>query len=42
MVKCQFPRPAKITILRTEIERTMKLCGVSTLDELEPRHVTQL
>jgi L-lactate dehydrogenase (cytochrome) len=31
-----------ITILRTEIERTMKLLGVSTLGELEPRHVTQL
>jgi L-lactate dehydrogenase (cytochrome) len=31
-----------ITILRTEIERTMKLLGVATLDELEPRHVTQL
>ena len=26
----------------TEIERTMKLLGVSTLAELEPRHVTQL
>jgi len=31
-----------IAILRTEIERTMKLLGVSTLAELEPRHVTQL
>ncbi len=31
-----------IAILRSEIERTMKLLGVSTLDELEPRHVTQL
>ena len=31
-----------ITILRTEIERTMSLLGVSALDELEPRHVTQL
>jgi L-lactate dehydrogenase (cytochrome) len=31
-----------IDILRTEIERTMKLLGVSTLEELEPRHVTQL
>ncbi|WP_336630338.1 MULTISPECIES: alpha-hydroxy acid oxidase [unclassified Microbacterium] len=31
-----------IEILRSEIERTMKLLGVSTLDELEPRHVTQL
>ncbi|MDT0180319.1 alpha-hydroxy acid oxidase [Microbacterium sp. ARD31] len=31
-----------IEILRTEIERTMKLLGVSTLAELEPKHVTQL
>ncbi|MDI6943041.1 MULTISPECIES: alpha-hydroxy acid oxidase [Microbacterium] len=31
-----------IAILRTEIERTMALLGVSTLEELEPRHVTQL
>jgi len=31
-----------IEILRTEIERTMALLGVSHLDELEPRHVTQL
>lgn len=31
-----------ITILRSEIERTMKLLGVSTIAELEPRHVTQL
>ncbi|WOF24259.1 alpha-hydroxy acid oxidase [Microbacterium betulae] len=31
-----------IAILRSEIERTMKLLGVSSLDELEPRHVTQL
>jgi L-lactate dehydrogenase (cytochrome) len=31
-----------IAILRAEIERTMKLLGVATLDELEPRHVTQL
>lgn len=31
-----------IEILRDEIVRTMKLLGVSTLDELEPRHVTQL
>ncbi len=31
-----------IDILRTEIERTMKLLGVSSLAELEPRHVTQL
>lgn len=31
-----------IAILRDEIERTMRLLGVSTLAELEPRHVTQL
>ncbi|SJN08324.1 L-lactate dehydrogenase [Leucobacter sp. 7(1)] len=31
-----------ITILRTEIERTMRLLGVSSLAELEPGHVTQL
>lgn len=31
-----------IEILRTEIERTMKLLGVASLEELEPRHVTQL
>lgn len=31
-----------IAILRSEIERTMTLLGVSSLDELEPRHVTQL
>jgi L-lactate dehydrogenase (cytochrome) len=31
-----------IAILRTEIERTMKLLGVSSIAELEPRHVTQL
>ncbi len=31
-----------IEILRSEIERTMKLLGVSTIAELEPRHVTQL
>lgn len=31
-----------IAILRGEIERTMALLGVSGLDELEPRHVTQL
>ncbi|MFT3875221.1 MAG: alpha-hydroxy acid oxidase [Propioniciclava sp.] len=31
-----------IDILRSEIERTMKLLGVSSLQELEPRHVTQL
>ncbi|MRG59744.1 alpha-hydroxy-acid oxidizing enzyme [Agromyces sp. CFH 90414] len=31
-----------ISILRSEIERTMKLLEVSTLDELGPQHVTQL
>jgi L-lactate dehydrogenase (cytochrome) len=31
-----------IAILRSEIERTMTLLGVSTLEELQPRHVTQL
>ncbi|KTS65895.1 lactate dehydrogenase [Microbacterium testaceum] len=31
-----------IAILRSEIERTMTLLGVSSLAELEPRHVTQL
>lgn len=31
-----------IAILRGEIERTMQLLGVSSLDELEPKHVTQL
>jgi L-lactate dehydrogenase (cytochrome) len=31
-----------IEILSSEIRRTMKLLGVSTLDELEPGHVTQL
>ncbi|MGM1028949.1 MAG: alpha-hydroxy acid oxidase [Actinomycetota bacterium] len=31
-----------IAILRDEIERTMALLGVSSLEELEPRHVTQL
>ncbi|WP_240658610.1 alpha-hydroxy acid oxidase, partial [Microbacterium sp. CPCC 204701] len=31
-----------IEILRSEIERTMKLLGVSTIAELEPKHVTQL
>ncbi|GAA2449388.1 alpha-hydroxy acid oxidase [Agromyces soli] len=31
-----------IAILRTQIERTMKLLEVSTLDELGPQHVTQL
>ncbi len=31
-----------IEILQGQIERTMRLLGVSTLDELEPGHVTQL
>ncbi|QAY72406.1 alpha-hydroxy-acid oxidizing protein [Agromyces protaetiae] len=31
-----------ISILKGEIERTMKLLEVATLDELGPRHVTQL
>ena len=31
-----------IAILQTEIERTMRLLGVSSLAELEPKHVTQL
>ncbi|KAA9107579.1 alpha-hydroxy acid oxidase [Microbacterium rhizomatis] len=31
-----------IAILRAEIERTMRLLGVASLDELEPTHVTQL
>jgi L-lactate dehydrogenase (cytochrome) len=31
-----------IEILRSQIERTMRLLGVSALDELEPRHVTAL
>ena len=31
-----------IEILPSEIERTMKLLEVATLDELEPKHVTQL
>ena len=31
-----------IDILRTDIERTMRLLGVTTLDELNPGHVTQL
>lgn len=31
-----------IAILRSEIERTMTLLGVASLEELEPRHVTQL
>ena len=31
-----------IDILRGQVERTMRLLGVSTLDELNPDHVTQL
>ncbi|MBB2975146.1 L-lactate dehydrogenase (cytochrome) [Microbacterium endophyticum] len=31
-----------ISILRSEIERTMRLLGVSSLEELQPSHVTQL
>ena len=31
-----------IEILRGQVERTMRLLGVSTLDELEPGHVTAL
>lgn len=31
-----------IEILRSEVERTMKLLGVRALEELEPGHVTQL
>jgi L-lactate dehydrogenase (cytochrome) len=31
-----------IAILRSEIERTMRLLGVGSLSELEPRHVSQL
>ncbi|WP_413354865.1 alpha-hydroxy-acid oxidizing protein [Microbacterium sp. 1P06AB] len=31
-----------IEILRSEIERTMKLLGVASIAELEPRHITQL
>ncbi len=31
-----------IQILTDQIERTMRLLGVTTLDELEPAHVTQL
>ena len=31
-----------IEILRGQIERTMRLLGVTTLDELEPGHVTVL
>jgi L-lactate dehydrogenase (cytochrome) len=31
-----------IQILKGQIERTMRLLGVATLDELLPGHVTQL
>ena len=31
-----------IEILRGQVERTMRLLGVATLDELTPEHVTQL
>jgi L-lactate dehydrogenase (cytochrome) len=31
-----------IAILRSEIERTMTLLGVASLEELGPQHVTQL
>jgi L-lactate dehydrogenase (cytochrome)/glycolate oxidase len=31
-----------IEILRGQIERTMRLLGVRSLDELEPGHATQL
>jgi L-lactate dehydrogenase (cytochrome)/glycolate oxidase len=31
-----------IEILRTEIQRTMRLLGVTSVDELELGHVTQL
>jgi len=31
-----------LTILQEEMVRTMRLLGVASLDELEPRHVTQL
>ena len=31
-----------IEILQGQIERTMRLLGVTPLDELEPGHVTQL
>jgi L-lactate dehydrogenase (cytochrome) len=31
-----------IQILSEQIERTMRLLGVTSLDELEPGHVTQL
>ena len=31
-----------IDILSTQVSRTMRLLGVTSLDELKPRHVTQL
>ncbi|MEO7124100.1 MAG: alpha-hydroxy acid oxidase, partial [Lacisediminihabitans sp.] len=31
-----------IEILSTQLQRTMRLLGVNSLEELEPRHVTQL
>ena len=31
-----------IEILRGQIERTMRLLGVATLDELQPEHVVML
>jgi L-lactate dehydrogenase (cytochrome) len=31
-----------IDILSGQVIRTMRLLGVTSLDELEPRHVTQL
>ena len=31
-----------IEILSTEVSRTMRLLGVKSIDELEPKHVTQL
>jgi isopentenyl diphosphate isomerase/L-lactate dehydrogenase-like FMN-dependent dehydrogenase len=31
-----------LEILRTQMIRTMKLLGVNSLDELEPKHVTFL
>lgn len=31
-----------IEILRTELERTMRLLGVSRTEDLNPEHVTQL
>lgn len=31
-----------IEILRSQVERTMALLGVASIEELEPRHVTQL